>query len=418
VDAVADVDILAMLLAEISDAAPAADGEPAEQEGSETTEAEIPPHDVTLTVPALPLPPAPPAASLPPSPEVAVQDGDGDVDAADAGVIDADTPASKPDPAMLAALAAAPKRAAPPAGTANPADAPGGETQEAVPAITDPAAVEATQDIDAAPAPDASEAAPVNAIARPRLAASEQSAPAAPSDETTDAARGERKRADGQAAANSDPQAARGARIAPVAASERGQDQALRPQPQFVAPSVEPIGGAKPAAEPLPNFGFTSAQGSGAMAAGGAASSAAGLAPAAAVALAELAVEIAARAQAGRTRFEIRLDPPELGRVDVRLDVDRDGNVSSRLIVDRSETLDLLRRDASQLERALQQAGLKMADNALEFALRDHAFRGDDGADRPAARVTIADTEPAATEAISQRYARSFGLGGGVDISV
>jgi flagellar hook-length control protein FliK len=41
-------------------------------------------------------------------------------------------------------------------------------------------------------------------------------------------------------------------------------------------------------------------------------------AAAAAVPLAGLAVEIAARAQAGHNRFEIRLDPPELGRIDVR----------------------------------------------------------------------------------------------------
>ena len=37
------------------------------------------------------------------------------------------------------------------------------------------------------------------------------------------------------------------------------------------------------------------------------------------------------RADAGIKRFEIRLDPPELGRIDVRLDVDRDGKVTSHL---------------------------------------------------------------------------------------
>jgi hypothetical protein len=69
------------------------------------------------------------------------------------------------------------------------------------------------------------------------------------------------------------------------------------------------------------------------------------------VPIAGIAVEIAAQAQAGRNRFDIRLDPPELGRIDVRLDVDRDGKVTSHLIVDRPETLDLLRRDASEIER-------------------------------------------------------------------
>jgi flagellar hook-length control protein FliK len=74
------------------------------------------------------------------------------------------------------------------------------------------------------------------------------------------------------------------------------------------------------------------------------------------VPIAGLAVEIATQAQAGNHRFEIRLDPPELGRIDVRLDIDRDGNVTTRLVADRADTLDLLKRDSTQLERALQQA--------------------------------------------------------------
>ena len=99
------------------------------------------------------------------------------------------------------------------------------------------------------------------------------------------------------------------------------------------------------------------------------------------VPLESLAVEIASRAQAGRNRFEIRLDPPELGRIDVRLDIDRSGNVTSRLVVEKAETLDVLRRDAHQLERALQDAGLKTSDNGLQFSLRDQAFAGRDDRD-------------------------------------
>jgi flagellar hook-length control protein FliK len=62
------------------------------------------------------------------------------------------------------------------------------------------------------------------------------------------------------------------------------------------------------------------------------------------------------RRSRGKNRFEIRLDPPELGRIEIRIDVDHDGNVTSRLTVDRADTYDLLRRDAAGLERALQDA--------------------------------------------------------------
>src|SRR5262249_28742213 len=93
-----------------------------------------------------------------------------------------------------------------------------------------------------------------------------------------------------------------------------------------------------------------------------------------AVPIAGLAVEIATKFKDGNNRFEIRLDPPDLGRVDVRLDIDSKGNVTSRLLVERADTLDLLRRDFSALERALNDAGLKTGDNSLQFAMRDQGF--------------------------------------------
>ena len=86
--------------------------------------------------------------------------------------------------------------------------------------------------------------------------------------------------------------------------------------------------------------------------------------------VAELAVEIATRAGKGERRFEIRLDPPELGRIDVRLEIDSKGNTTTKLIVERSETLDMLQRDARGLEKALQNAGLKTDAGGLQFSLQ------------------------------------------------
>ena len=135
-----------------------------------------------------------------------------------------------------------------------------------------------------------------------------------------------------------------------------------------------------------------------------------------------LAVEIAANVQIGRSRFEIRLDPPELGRIDVRLDVDRQGQVTSHLIVEKAATLDLLRRDAQQLERALQDAGLKTSDNGLQFSLRDQqqqAGRNDDnGSGRHTQRLIVAEEETIAAETVGRGYGRLTGQRGGVDIRV
>jgi flagellar hook-length control protein FliK len=139
-----------------------------------------------------------------------------------------------------------------------------------------------------------------------------------------------------------------------------------------------------------------------------------------AVPLAGVAIEIAGKALAGKNRFEIRLDPPELGRIEVRLDVDRDGNTTTRLIADRSDTLDLMRRDSAGLERALQDAGLKTADNGLQFSLRDQTM-GRDPNNTPtpgAAQIVVQDDLAAAADLTPRNYRRLAGLGGGIDIRV
>ncbi|MGE0061023.1 MAG: flagellar hook-length control protein FliK [Xanthobacteraceae bacterium] len=132
-----------------------------------------------------------------------------------------------------------------------------------------------------------------------------------------------------------------------------------------------------------------------------------------------VAVQLTAQAKAGKHSFEIRLDPPELGRIDVRLDVDRHGHVTSRLVVDRPETLDLLRRDANGLERALQDAGLKTSDNGMQFSLRDQsmqqqAFRQS----RDTAEVIVRDDALPPVETMQRGYRTLAGSRGGVDIRV
>ena len=93
-----------------------------------------------------------------------------------------------------------------------------------------------------------------------------------------------------------------------------------------------------------------------------------------------IAFDIVRQVDAGNSRFQIRLDPPELGRIDVRLDMDKSGTVHARLTVDRAETLDLMQRDQRALQQALQQAGLDGSKTSLEFSLRQNPFAADSGA--------------------------------------
>lgn len=95
--------------------------------------------------------------------------------------------------------------------------------------------------------------------------------------------------------------------------------------------------------------------------------------------IATMAVQIAGQFRAGIQRFSIRMDPPELGRIDVRLEVGHDGSVASRLTVERSETLDMLMRDSKALERALNDAGLKTDQGSLQFSLKGQGFAQQQG---------------------------------------
>ena len=139
------------------------------------------------------------------------------------------------------------------------------------------------------------------------------------------------------------------------------------------------------------------------------------------VPLSGLALEIAASAKSGKSRFEIRLDPADLGRIDVRIDIDRNGQVTSHLTVEKPETLSMLRQDAPQLQRALDDAGLKTGNGGLQFSLRDQSSSGqnsgnDSGPNAQRLVISSEDTIPAAVA--GRTYGRSLGSSSGVDIRV
>ena len=139
------------------------------------------------------------------------------------------------------------------------------------------------------------------------------------------------------------------------------------------------------------------------------------------VPLSGLALEIAVSARSGKSRFEIRLDPADLGRIDVRIDVDRNGQVTSHLTVEKPETLSMLRQDAPQLQRQLDDAGFKTGNGGLQFSLRDQSSSGqnnDNETGRNAQRLVISDEDAIPAVAAGRTYGRVLGSSSGVDIRV
>jgi flagellar hook-length control protein FliK len=165
--------------------------------------------------------------------------------------------------------------------------------------------------------------------------------------------------------------------------------------------TVQPLGASAPTAAAAASFSVTAASN-------------------AVVPLSGLALEIAVSARSGKSRFEIRLDPADLGRIDVRIDVDRSGRVTSHLTVEKPETLSMLRQDAPQLQRALDDAGLKTGNGGLQFSLRDQSSSGQDGNEtgRNAQRLVISDDETIPAAVAGRSYGRVLGSSSGVDIRV
>jgi len=86
-------------------------------------------------------------------------------------------------------------------------------------------------------------------------------------------------------------------------------------------------------------------------------------------------------------RITVTLQPEQLGRVEIHLRQQPDAGASVHLVAERPETLALLQRDASQLDRALGQAGITVPQGGLSFALAGgDGGGGRSGGQRPGGR--------------------------------
>lgn len=92
-------------------------------------------------------------------------------------------------------------------------------------------------------------------------------------------------------------------------------------------------------------------------------------------------VVAAIRADRGAGSVDVRLDPPELGRVRLHFNMERSDIVIATVSSERGETLDLLRRHSADLVRELERAGFTNVQ--LDFAAgNDSAFENWDQPDQ------------------------------------
>lgn len=103
--------------------------------------------------------------------------------------------------------------------------------------------------------------------------------------------------------------------------------------------------------------------------------------------------------------IDLRLDPPDLGRVRIQFSFERADIVVATVSSERGETLDLMRRHGDELARALERAGFESV--TLAFAdTADDARR--DAPQRAGAGANLAGSDDAADPAPPRLYLRAF----------
>jgi hypothetical protein len=97
----------------------------------------------------------------------------------------------------------------------------------------------------------------------------------------------------------------------------------------------------------------------------------------------QIAIAVRQASNDGVEQISVRLKPEHLGTIDVKMSIASDGTVQAVLSADKPETVHWLRQDAAQLERSLQEAGLKTESGSMQFQLRQDTGQNSSGQGRP-----------------------------------
>jgi len=84
----------------------------------------------------------------------------------------------------------------------------------------------------------------------------------------------------------------------------------------------------------------------------------------------QVMVNIKTAIKDGSSKIKIQLHPEDLGKLEIRIHVGADGRTGVTITADNKDTLAILQKDSSGLERALSDAGLKAETGGLSFNLR------------------------------------------------
>ena len=92
----------------------------------------------------------------------------------------------------------------------------------------------------------------------------------------------------------------------------------------------------------------------------------------------QVKVNITKSAVKGVDNIEIKLKPEDLGHIEVKMQISKDGKLHAHIISNRPETMEILQREAGNLEKAFNDAGFDMDSGSLSFSFREGSESGQD----------------------------------------
>ncbi len=84
----------------------------------------------------------------------------------------------------------------------------------------------------------------------------------------------------------------------------------------------------------------------------------------------QVKVNITKSAVKGVDKIEIQLKPEDLGHIEIKMQISKDGKLQAHIISSRAETMDILQKDMSSLEKAFNDAGFNTDEGSFSFSFR------------------------------------------------
>ena len=88
-------------------------------------------------------------------------------------------------------------------------------------------------------------------------------------------------------------------------------------------------------------------------------------------AIEQIKVNITKSAVKGVDKIEIQLKPEDLGHIEIKMHITKDGKLQAHIISSRAETMDMLQKDMSSLEKAFNDAGFNTDEGSFSFSFRE-----------------------------------------------